>query len=536
MISTALLKEQLKRTWPFMLISILAYVLLFILPIYLQAGGVNNFARARGMLELLSMQNPFMLAATVLIPFGIVMLSFSNLFSVQKAAAYFVFTDSKGQLFWTKVINGLILMVVPLLILSALMFIRVRYPSAGYGLEYAAELFARGISPGNIITTFPVIAAFFLRVTMTSIFYFALFLLAASVSGNRAIATGIAALLAVAPMLIHRLIIQIGLFYVRGYYPVDVLRTETIVSYVHPLAWAWNWGEASQAAHFFIYFGIAVAMLAIACLCFTNRKVERAGETVVFRPLKSALVFVLSIAGMIALGGYLSSVLVGRWFLYYGFVLGFALIFCVAQMKFGGSFNIVKKIKWIMPMIGVVAVLYGGMLLVTSFGMRGYTHYVPAETRVTGVYVSIEGRPESADDFDRDQESVAGTISLHERILDIHYDISRRAFRDLSRDERSDIRDDRRDHRSDMRDAHWESITGGGIQFSNNNGEHLYITYLLNNGDRVYRRYALPSAFFAQWVLGLDPVDDWAMPEALPEDTSMPTPAQPTPTPEPANG
>ena len=516
MISTALLKEQLKRTWPFMLLTTLAYVLMFILPIYLQAGGVDNFARAQGMLELLSMQNPFMLAATILIPFGIVMLSFSNLFSVQKAAAYFAFTDSKGQLFWTKVLNGLILIVVPLLILSALMFIRVRFPADSYGLEYASELFARGISPGNIITTFPVIGAFFLRVTMTSIFYFALFLLASSVSGNRVIATGVAALLSIAPMLIHQLIIQIGVFYVRGFYPVDVTSTETIVSYVHPLAWAWNWGEASQAAHFFIYFGIAVAMLALACIFFTSRKVERAGDTVVFRPLKGALIFILSIAGMIALGGYLSSVLVGRWFLYYGFVIGFALIFCVANMIFGQSFNIVKKIKWIMPMIGVVAVLYGAMLLITSFGMRGYTHYVPAETRVAGVYVSVEGRPESIDDFDRDQDAIAETISLHERILDIHYDISRREFRDLSRDERSDIRDDRSDHNSDMRDAHWESITGGGIQFANNGGEHLYITYLLNNGDRVYRRYALPGAFFSYWVLGIEPVDEWDWSEMVP--------------------
>ena len=94
--------------------------------------------------------------------------------------------------------------------------------------------------------------------------------------------------------------------------------------------------------------------------------------------------------------------------------------------------------------------------------------------------------------------------------------ISNREFRDLPREDRRDIRDDRSGHRSDMRDAHWESITGSGIQFANNGGEYLYITYLLNNGDRVYRRYALPSAFFSYWVLGIEPVDEWDWSEMVP--------------------
>ena len=510
MISTALLKEQLKRTWPFMLLTTLAYVLLIILPIYLQAGGVNYFTRAQRLVELLSMENRFMLAATMLIPFGIVMLSFSNLFSTQKAAAYFLLTSSKGRLFWTKVFSSLILMVVPLLILSALMFIRVRYPVGSYELEYAAQLFSGRIGPGNIITTFPVIAAFFLRVTMTSVFYFALFLLASSVSGNRVIATGIAVLLSAAPVLIHRLVIQLGVFYVRGFYAVNTLSAETIIAYVHPLAWAQNWGEESQAAHFFIYLGIAAIMLTLAYAFFTARKVERAGDNVVFRTVKVALVFILSIGGMVILGGYLSSLLVGRWFLYYGFVLGFALVFFASNMIFDGSFSIAKSVKRIMPMIGAVALLYGIMLFITGVAMRGYTNYVPAVTRVAAVYVSTEGRPESTDSFDRNQNAIIEVRSLHERILDIHYDVTRSQFRDLSRDERSDIRDNRRDHRRDMRDAHWEAITGGGIQFANNGGEHLYITYLLSNGNHIYRRYALPQAFYSYRVLGIEPADVWA--------------------------
>jgi len=510
MISTALMKEQLKRFWFFMPLSLLAYALFVIFPIYIHAGGRNAigniYTRAEGMLELLSMSNPVMLTATVAIPLIVVMLLFAYLFNPKATTTYYALTDSKHQLYWTSFINGLILIVVPLLILSLFLLIRVRMPVVipdGFAaLEYPSSLFSRQLASNAIINTFPVILGFFLRIVVSFVFIYALFLLAVTVSGNWVAAGFIFGLLPMIPLLLQRLIILIGSTYVFGFYPVRVWSVETIISYSNPLAWAWNWGErAAQPVFFLIYIGITIALMLIANACFVGRKIEKAEDTVVFSSFKSVLIFSLSVIGMITMGGYLMSLLSGRWFMYYGFVLGFLITFCITQMIFSKTFNIIPKMKWILPSAGVVGAFYGIMLLVTMFFMGGYTHHVPAVREVAGVHISANGFIQPGEEFYTDSETIEYTVSLHRQIvrtMNFRSNLTSDERKDLSSGERRDARTEQRDNRRNLREAFWQSITGGGNQFRDNGGQHLYITYRLNNGDRIYRRYALSGVFIKQ--------------------------------------
>jgi len=506
MISTALMKEQLKRFGPFMLLSTLAYTLFFVLPAIIQAGR-STLDRAQGMVELLSMGNLATLALTVLVPFVVVMMLFSYLFKPKATEAFYAFTSSKNQLFWTNAITGLILTVVPLVLMSLLLLIRVRAPGAAYMAElaYPAGLFSRDIAAGAIINTFGAVAGFFARMLVSTLFVYALLLFGATMSSSWVVASLISGLLTVAPLLVHRLGLLIGQIYVAGYYPVDSMRPMTLLSYVNPLAWQWNFGRLAQPIYFLIYLGITVVLLGLASACFAARKMEKAEQTIVFSSFKNIVIFLMSIVGMIAMGGFMINILTGRWFLYYGFVLGFAIAFCVLHILFEKNFNIKHRIKQILPLTGVVAALYGIMLLVTMFGMRGFVHEVPAPARVAGVYVSAEGFAQHRDDFDTSEEAIAEAIAAHELILDVidtRSDLTRQQRRDMSGSDRRDHNSDRSDARSDMRDTHWQAVTGGGRQFIEDGGQHIYITYLLNNGDRVYRRYALSNEFILRNRLG----------------------------------
>jgi hypothetical protein len=372
--------------------------------------------------------------------------------------------------------------------------------AAGYdALNYPSGLFPRELVGDSIINTFPVISGFFLRIVVSFVFVYALFLLAVTLTGNWVFAAGIAGLLTAAPVLFHRLGILIGSTYLFGYTPVNVPSPEVIISYTNPLAWFWNWGQnPAQPVFFLIYIGITVVLLAIANACFVGRKMERAEDTVVFPAFKNLLVFSLSVIGMIAMGGYLMSLVSGRWFMYYGFVLGFAATFCIAQMLFGKTFNIIPKIKWIMPLAGTVAALYGIMLLVTMFGMRGYIQNVPTAREVTGVHISQQGFLQPGEDFDTDTQTIESTIAIHRQIvrtMNFRSNLTKDQRKDMSKDERSDARKEQRENRRDMRNTFWQSITEGGKQFRENDGRYLYITYRLNNGDRIYRRYALSGEF-----------------------------------------
>jgi hypothetical protein len=307
------------------------------------------------------------------------------------------------------------------------------------------------------------------------------------------------------PAFFYRLGTLIANYYVLGFNPAGFIEPEVISSYIIPVTWASHWGR-NQSWYFVAYVAIALVMLLLANASFISRKIERGENMIVFNSVKNVLIFLLSLIGMLAMGGYMISLLTGRWFLYYGFVLGFAITFCVAQMVFEKSFRITQKVKWIMPLAGVVAALYGIMLFVTSVGMRGYTHQVPVESQVWGVYISQEAQLPTRDDFVTEREEIAETIVLHEQILDIHGDLTRRQIRDMTPRERREIREEQRDHRKDVRDAFWQSVTGGGIQFDDDGGEWIYITYRLHNGDRILRRYALSGALMER--LGLVELPD----------------------------
>ena len=520
LISGTLLREQLRRFWPLMLLCMLGYLLFVIFPLYLHPGGRDVHRSAQVMIDLLSMRHPFLLLAIALIPFGTVILLFSPLLNARTTVGFYQLSDSKNQLFWTNALSGLILMVVPLLLLCAAMLIRVHLPSFFDGQDRIAtpfDLFSRMLLEDALINTFPVVLEFFLRVALSMLFYFSLFLLAVTLSGSAIAAGFLCLVLPFVPALLHRFGTLVTSVYVFGYDAPDLPPMEQILAYANPLTWfwqtlvnaivyvfgfadipppaperisrftnpltwGWTWGHERQRLYVLAYIAGTVLLLGAARACFVARRIEHAGELIVFRPFKNVLIFLLSVTGMMAMGRFFLLFVSGRWFLYYGFVLGFALTFCVAQMVFEKSCDIRHKLKWLPPSAGIVAALYGLMLLTTLFGARFYTHYVPEPGQVIGVYLSHEARWTESERFRTDSTSIEEAIQLHQQILGIQSD--------LTRTEQSD-------HRSDMRDAFWQSISGSGRRFSDNGGLYLYISYQLDNGDVLFRRYALPGTFLA---------------------------------------
>ncbi|MCL2222597.1 MAG: hypothetical protein FWC13_00005 [Oscillospiraceae bacterium] len=503
MISRALMKEQFKRTSIIMVLALIGLTLFVLMPTIFPTD--NTPERAQGMLDLLAMRNPVMLAATIILPFAAAMLNFSYLFDSKKSAAYYELSDNKSQLFWTSSITGLIYIILPLLFFSLLLLIRVRFPVplplGEYALCFPADLFSREVVSNGIINTFGTVFSFFLRAVVTSFFAYALWLFAFSVSSRWVISALVFVLVLILPILVFQLGVAIASTYVFGFYPANVVGAEVIAAYSSPFVWSLNWGEANQGVFFLIYIGISIVLMGLAATFFASRKIEKSEKPIVFSGVKNLIVFILSIWGMVAMGGFMMTLVTGRWFLYYGFVLGFALAFIVSQMVFEGKFNVTSKIKWIMPLAGVVAVLYGILLLVTMFGVRGFVVDVPRVDRVSGVHISFDGFMEDDMDFSRDSDTINNAVALHRQIadtIDFRTDLTRSQRDDMRS---SDIRDhnrDRRDVRNDMRDAFWESITGGGEQFTANGGRHLYLTYLLTDGSRVYRRYALSGAFLLE--------------------------------------
>jgi hypothetical protein len=540
-VKSAFFREQMKRSWPLILLTLIGFTFFVIFPIYIHGGGRDVYISAKVMIEVLAMEHPFMIITSILLPFVVAMILFSPIFGKKSATTAYQMAGGKDTLFWSNFLAGIVLILVPLLIASLLLLIPVRFPTSFNGLEaltYPADLFTGGLSGNQIINTLPVIMAFFARIAVTALFYFMMIILMVSISGSRMVAGVLSLIVPFIPNGLERFVTLVQTVYVFGYdrrglppmeevlgyanplrwfgqtfvegvaYVIGVANVarptpDRIMTFTNPITWAFNWGRETQGLYFLVYLVITIGLLILAYLAFINRRIEGRGELIVFPWVRGLIIFLISVTAMIATGRFLMDLVTGRWFLYYGFVLGFVIAFCIALMIFERSFNILHKLKLLMPAMGVTVILYGIMLLVTTFALHPFTHYVPDVDRVAGVYVSTEERFSRGQEFITDDEVIQEVIHLHELILDIRYDLSRDEYRDLSSSDRRDVREERRDHNRNMREVFWESISGGGGTFRDGGGKYLFITYELTNGDRIYRRYVMSGSFLEAVAVGL---------------------------------
>ena len=189
LINKALLLEQLKRYWAIGAIALLGYILVVFLPVFAPFRDTQEFTwnQQRNLIHLLELRHPFMVFMTILAPLcsALALFGFAN--NGPSTTAFHSFPINKKQLFCTNMLAGGILLLVPLLLLSLMMLFPARITLWDWGAtaEYPYMPSEIGLYTVN---TVPRIFAFFLRVSLSLIFYFAFFALAASMSGIKFVA------------------------------------------------------------------------------------------------------------------------------------------------------------------------------------------------------------------------------------------------------------------------------------------------------------------------------------------------------------
>jgi len=476
LINITLMKEQLKRFWAIGVLSMMAYLLFVILPMYSQATSIHNpEGMVWFMVSLLSMQNPTVLIIVMAGAFCTVMALYPYSFSHSAATAFHSFPISKKQLYWTNIAAASILVLLPLLFFSLISLIPVYYPiptrelvdAAGIvtfhsGIHLPPALFPRELVQGDVVNTFPVVIGFFGRAVLTFVFYFSVFLLAVSVSGNRVIAILLCGAIPFIPVGVHALIELAVNTYVFGYEDMHSgFRLLFTMSLSNAAAWYAAVNDNAVMLYTTVYAVTAAVLFIIAYYCGHRRKQERTGDSVVFAALNNVLVFLVSMFGMISMGGFMAGMTQSRAGMYIGLVIGFTIAYFIAQMIAEKAFNISHKIKVLIPFGGIMAALYVLMLLVTHFGMASFVNHVPQASDLAGVSLSHQWRWTPAHErpniYFNDPEALALALEAHQNIVD-----NQRYLRNVHR-------------------AAWH--------------EQVPFTYLFHDGTTMYRTYILPRDF-----------------------------------------
>jgi len=494
LINITLLKEQLKRFWAIAAILMIIYVVAGLIPVYSVHSDNPNYYQylAKNMADLISMANPMVIVVMLLSPILAVMALYPYHFSNSASTAFHSFPINKRQLFWTNIAAALILTLLPLLIFCLTILVPVHYPGMMAHENWDGSIHLRqfvilppaifpgGLEVGATINSIPAVTGFFARIALGIVFYFSVFLLAASIAGNRVIAILLSGSLPLIPVAIHILIVMIAQTFVFGFDPTnDTFRLESTLAYSNPamfglMAARGRWlGLLSIWSLSLTYIVIIAVLLAIAYICTHKRKLERTEDSVVFTPFKNVCVFLVSVIGMLLMGTFLfgaSNSFIG---LYIGSAIGFVVAYFIGQMIAEKALDVRHKIKTLLPFGGIMLGIYVFALLFTNFGIGFYVNRLPLASEVARASIHHDARWGITQGFEQmltdDPVAIALTLEGHQQILNNRSSIQSayRAFRRGS---------------------------GGRVQ-------SIPITYLLNDGTVIRRMYAVPTEFVRD-VLG----------------------------------
>jgi len=494
LINIPLLKEQLKRFWAIAAVLMIIYILVGLIPVYSVHSEHPDYYHmlANNMVDLLNLVNPIGIIVMLLSPILAVMALYPYYFNNKAATAFHSFPLNKRQLFCTNIVAALILMLLPLLIFCLTILAPVHYPGllARENWDGSISLiefvllppgiFPRGVEVGAAINSTPVVAGFFGRVALGIIFYYGVFLLAASIAGNRVIAILLSGALPLIPVAVHGLIQLIAHTFVFGFEPTsNVFRLEYTMIISNPAVWGLTTTARGHAAAVGIWpfvlshIVIAAVLFAIAYICTHKRKLERTEDSVVFTPFKNVCVFLVAAVGMFLMGGFLFQISHSFVGLYVGSFIGFVIAYFIGQMIAEKALDVRHKIKTLLPFAGTMLGIYVFILLFANFGLGFYINRVPLASEVARASIHHDagwgldwGFEEMLTD---DPVAIALTLEAHQQILN---------------------------NRSDLQRARRIANRDGSIRMS-----VLPITYLLNDGTILRRVYWIPIEFRRE-VLG----------------------------------
>jgi ABC-2 type transport system permease protein len=417
---------------------------------------------------------------------------------------------NRNQIFFTNALAGLILLLLPLIILCLILLIPARLPIYGQTDMYASfrhvfapvEIYPNGIPEGGIVNSFPVVAAFFFRTALAIIFYYSLYLLSASLSGNTVITAIIATLINLLPIGVYLFGYMIAYFYIFGYDSYNSMKSLAVIfRFVNPVAMPMAFhsipmGDTAQletqnyytnsydnvssipiVVYTLVHIIIAVVVIFFAFYCNRQRRNERAGDSVVFKPVKNTFVFIGSFAGMFVVAIFCLSMFGSVVAMYIGALVGFCLSYFIAQMIAERTFNIFDKAKLLIKYGCVALGIILAAILIARTDLTGYERRIPKVEDIEGVvlqgvgsYLNNEISELNDARLIKDTDTVNLTWSFHNNIIE------QRGYL-------------YKDHLNYIEQTNSRGNRESTVRVAQS------ILYVLKNGDTIYRNYFIPYEF-----------------------------------------
>ncbi len=407
-LSSALIRENLRRFWAIPTVAFLLYFLSGAFPILMSYAKINNLAEYIR-ISLLN-QQPFYMGAHLLIPIISALVLYRYLQSVGSVAVMHSLPFSRAGLFNSHFLSGIIMITIPILLNGILLLILAKptYRQWGYAhnitideidvftrsgvlnwigtslliviVIYSVSVFS-GIVTGN--TFMHLMTSFFFAGLFTVLYavfqvYFQQFLYGFSMTGQ-----SMDICLSISP--------YTGILNNQGHFgPLAVL----------------------------YYIATFIALYMVSLLLYRYRKLERATDSLVFNFMKPILCYVIAFLGMTMLGFYFYVLGNSMLYMYTGFAAGTLIFFIIGQMIVTKTARIFNKETLVHFLAySLIAVLF---LAGLNFDAFGFEKRIPkaAKTTAASINDSFMRSFNYTSEEIKTQDNILALIAFHRSILE----------------------------------------------------------------------------------------------------------------------
>lgn len=390
--------ENLKRFWAIPAFVMLCYLLTLLLPIMTDFD--TSYAES-----IAGFRNAGLTFYSILFPLITTLTLNRYLFGTGSVNVTHSLPLTRGRLWFSNFLCGLLMMWVPTAITYAL--IAVIEPDHIAGLETS-----------------------FFKLILCQAFYLTLFNLAAILTGNivmHIITSAFLTLLPLATVLAFLATLEMMIY---GF-QMDWFLNRQIFGFVPPMAMTANdsynfAGESFGWWYYVLVAAFAIALYAAGAYLYSRRKLERAGDSFVFKPFQLFFVSCAAIAGGGVLGTLFWSLWGGTFPWNLGLPLGAAIAFAIAKMSAAKTLRIFNK-----GSLCHLAISFALLLIVLGafeFDLFGMERHVPDADEIVSADVSFGVLPTGLDLSKpvtiTDPEAIDAVREIHE--LAVNSDVSLR--------------------------------------------------------------------------------------------------------------
>ena len=379
-LSPALIMENFRMYWYIPALSLVLYFFGGIFPIIVNYDDLykisytisNNFQNLSWVFLPLLIFVPLVAAC--------VMMSFFH--KGNRAFALHSQPYSKSRLFNSQIFTGWLMCVLPLIVMSLLYLLLMKEvsPDASSSLYKVSDY---SLAAENVYTAEAVLGWLGDSLVIVTFFY-GMFVFAGSLVG-----TGVMQLLisGVFFMIVPAMIFIINTFcetFLLGYVGMSDFMESLMLDANPVFRIISGWGESPGIALEMKYLAAAVIMLCLARFAYGKAKLEKVGDSMIFRATEEILTYLVTFIGMTTFGSILYGITNDkRSMLILGMVVGGLVTFLIVKIVIARSIKVFNKKNLASLCIYIlIAALFTGF---TVFDLAGFAKRLPGEDKIESV-------------------------------------------------------------------------------------------------------------------------------------------------------